>query len=55
MSKTPKSNSVPAMETDSNDLKDTSEICQETKRKYYYDDAFGYEVYDPANEEDDEE
>jgi len=27
----------------------------QTKREYYYDDAHGYESYDPAEDEDDDE
>lgn len=55
MPKTPKTPSDAAIGTCPSVPKDTSENCEETKRKYYYDDAYGYEVYDPAKEDDDEE
>lgn len=53
MQETPKCKSDTAGTTDVPDLSQWSE--DQKKRGYYYDDAYGYEVYDPAEEPDGEE
>jgi hypothetical protein len=55
MPKAPKSKDSPADQQNlSNDPKKTWEEDQK-KREYYYDDAHGYEVYNPDEKEDDNE
>lgn len=37
------------------DTEEKSQSADQKKRSYYYDDAHGYEIYDPDDEETDEE
>jgi hypothetical protein len=41
------------VEQKENSEKDTWGVDQQEK-SYYYDDSYGYEIYNPDNEEDDE-
>ncbi len=44
-----------SFETESEITEDSSLGDDKKKRSYYYDDACGYEVYDPENDTDDAE
>ena len=52
MQKKPKENEAPDEETE--DKQDSWEEDQK-RRSYYYDDAHGYESYDPEDEEKEED